>query len=350
VAESELFGRTSNPWNLDRTAGGSSGGAAAAVAAGCGPLSLGGDGGGSIRIPAAFCGIVGFKPTFGLVGHEPSTPGWKTLVAVGPLSRSVADARLLLAAVAGTDSRDRHSLPAVPLDAPVREPAALAAVVSEDLGFAPLDTGVRRAFRAAVDRLADAGVQITVDGPGLGSSVHTWSAIALAEAYYSEHAEFVHHRAELTDAAAEFIAAGGHVTVEQYIRAQFARERIHRAYADLFTRTGASVLLTPTLGCVAFGHGRGHPDAIGGVPVGPPDFDWAPFLYDANLAGLPACAVPVGLGEDELPVSMQVLGPRCADGMVLAAAQTVEQVIGFDARPAPLPSRATAVPTGGGPR
>jgi Asp-tRNA(Asn)/Glu-tRNA(Gln) amidotransferase A subunit family amidase len=133
ITESDPFGRTSNPWNLARTAGGSSGGAAAAVAAGCGPLSLGGDGGGSIRIPAAFCGIVGFKPTFGLVPHEPSTAGWKTLVAVGPMARTVADVRLMLAAVAGFNRRDRHSLPPVQLDVPAPPPADLRVVVSEDL-------------------------------------------------------------------------------------------------------------------------------------------------------------------------------------------------------------------------
>jgi Asp-tRNA(Asn)/Glu-tRNA(Gln) amidotransferase A subunit family amidase len=331
VTESDVFGRTSNPWNLDRTAGGSSGGAAAAVAAGCGPLSLGGDGGGSIRIPAAFCGIVGFKPTFGLVPHEPSSAGWKTLVAVGPMARSVADARLMLTAVAGFEPRDRHSLPPVRLDLRAPEPSALRVVVSEDLSFAPIDDDVRRVFRAAVDQLADAGVQIVTGDPGLGTSVHTWSAIALAEAYYSEHDEFVHRRAELTDGAVEYIAAGGAVTAAQYVQAQFARERIHRAYVDLFDRTGASALLTPTLGCEAFPHGRRHPDTIGGVPVLPPDFDWAPFLYDANLAGLPACALPIGLGDDGLPVSLQVLGRRCVDGHVLAAAQAIEQVIGFGA-------------------
>jgi len=345
VTESALFGRTSNPWNLDRTAGGSSGGAAAAVAAGCGPLSLGGDGGGSIRIPAAFCGIVGFKPTFGLVPHEPSSAGWKTLVAVGPMARSVADARLLLTAVAGFDPRDRHSLPTVPLDMPAPEPAALRVVVSEDLGFAPLDDDVRGGFRAAVDQLADAGVRIVADGPGLGTSVQVWSAIALAEAYFSENEDFVHRRAELTEPAADFISAGGQVTTEQYVRAQFAREQIHRAYVDLFSRTGATALLTPTLGCEAFPHGRRHPDAVGGVPIQPPDFDWAPFLYDANLAGLPACALPIGLGDDGLPVSMQVLGRRCDDGHVLAAAETIEQVIGLGVRPAPEPRR-TLSPTG----
>jgi Asp-tRNA(Asn)/Glu-tRNA(Gln) amidotransferase A subunit family amidase len=333
VTDSDLFGRTSNPWSLDRTAGGSSGGAAAAVAAGCGPLSLGGDGGGSIRIPAAFCGIVGFKPTFGLVPHEPSSAGWKTIVALGPMARTVADARLMLSAVAGFDRRDRHSLPPVPLDGPAAEPTGLRVVVSEDLGFAPLDDDVRRAFRAAVRRLAGAGVRVVHDSPGLGTSVSAWSAIALAEAYYSEYDAFLHRRADLGEDAAEFMAAGSYVTAEQYVRAQFARERIHRAYADLFARTGATVLLTPTLGCEAFPHGQRHPDTVGGVPVKLPELDWAPFLYDANLAGLPACALPIGLGDDGLPVSMQILGQRCDDGPVLAAAQTIEAVLGFAARP-----------------
>jgi Asp-tRNA(Asn)/Glu-tRNA(Gln) amidotransferase A subunit family amidase len=333
VTESVRLGRTSNPWNLDRTAGGSSGGAGAAVAAGAGPLSLGGDGGGSIRIPAAFCGIVGFKPTFGVVPHEPSSPGWKTLVAVGPLARSVADARLLLRAVAGPDPRDRHSVPPGPLEVPAFEPDALRVVVSEDLGFAPLDDDVRRTFRAAVARLADAGVKIVADAPGLGSSVDVWSVIATAEARYSEAEEYERHRDLLTPAAVAFIGAGEQVTAGRYIQAQFDRERIHRAYVDLFARTGAAVLLTPTVGCEAFPHGRRHPEEIGGVPIGYPDFDWAPFLYDANLAGLPACAIPIGLGDDGLPISMQVLGSRLDDGRVLAAAETIEALIGFTARP-----------------
>jgi Asp-tRNA(Asn)/Glu-tRNA(Gln) amidotransferase A subunit family amidase len=330
ITESELFGRTSNPWNLDRTAGGSSGGAAAAVAAGCGPLSLGGDGGGSIRIPAAFCGIVGFKPTFGLVPHEPSTAGWKTLVAVGPMARSVADAQLMLNVVAGFDRRDRHSLPPPVAN---QDPGTLRLVVSADLGFAPLDDDVRRAFHLTLDQLAAAGVELIEDRPGLGSSVHTWSAIALAEAYHAEQDEFLHRPDDLTPAAVEYLTAGSYVTVEQYIGAQFVREHVHRAYADFFARTGATALLTPTLGCEAFPHGLRHPDRIGGVQITPPDLDWAPLLYDANLAGLPGCALPMGLGDDGLPVSLQVLGARCDDARVLAAAHTIEQVIGVGARP-----------------
>jgi len=333
ITESPVNGRTSNPWDLGRTPGGSSGGAGAAVAAGLGPLALGGDGGGSIRIPAAFCGVVGFKPTFGLVPREPCSPGWKTLVSYGPLARSVDDARLALRALAGRHPRDRHSLGVDGLEATAPDPAALRAVVSEDLGFAPLDDDVRRAFRAVVGQLEDAGARLIEDTPDLGSSVIAWSTIATAEARYSEAAHFEHHRTLLGDAAAEFIRYGAHVTRQQYVSAQMARDPIHRAYADLFERSGASVLLTPTLGLEAFPHGSAHPQEIGGTTVEPPWLDWCGLLYDANLAGLPACAVPIGLGDDGLPVSLQVLGPRGSDGAVLAAAEAIERLVEFSARP-----------------
>jgi Asp-tRNA(Asn)/Glu-tRNA(Gln) amidotransferase A subunit family amidase len=248
----------------------------------------------------------------------------------------------MLTAVAGFDRRDRHSLPSIPLEAPAPEPGVLRVVVSDDLGFAPLDDDVRRAFRGAVDRLTAAGVEVVEDRPGLDSSVHTWAAIALAEAYQSEQDAFLHRRDELTAGVVDYLEAGAYVGIEQYVQAQFARERIHRAYADLFARTGGDVLLTPTLGCEAFGLGRRHPEEIGGVPIGPRGLDWAPFLCDANLAGLPACALPMGLGDDGLPVSLQVLGGRCDDARVLAAAETIEQVLGFAARPVPGSRRRTA--------
>ena len=333
TTESALYGRTANPWNAERTPGGSSGGAAAAVAAGAGPLALGGDGGGSIRIPAAFCGIVGFKPTFGLVPREPSSAGWKTIVAYGPLARSVADARLMLRSIAGTHPRDRHSIDARGLDTAAPEPGSLRVVVSEDLGFAPLDADVREAFRAAVARLAAAGVEVEYANPGLRSSVEVWAAIATAEARWSEAEEYEQRRELLTPQAIEFLAAGARVTAAQYIRAQMAREHIHRAYVELLARAGASALLTPTMGCEAFELDRAYPEAIGDVPIDPPWQDWGSFLYDANLAGLPACALPMGLGDEGLPLSLQVLGARAHDGAVLATAELIEAVLGFDARP-----------------
>ena len=192
---------------------------------------------------------------------------------------------------------------------------------------------MRSAFRAVVALLEDAGAQVVEDTPGLDSSVAAWSTIATAEARHSEAAQFEHHHALLGEAAAQFMAYGGLVTREQYVSAQMAREPIHRAYVDLFERSGASILLTPTLGLEAFAHGSPHPERIGGLPIEPPWLDWGGLLYDANLAGLPACAVPIGLGDDGLPVSLQVLGPRGSDGAVLAAAEAIERLVDFSARP-----------------
>jgi Asp-tRNA(Asn)/Glu-tRNA(Gln) amidotransferase A subunit family amidase len=328
ICESPVHGRTSNPWNLGRVPGGSSGGAGVAVATGLGPLSLGGDGGGSIRIPAAFCGVVGFKPTFGVVPREPCSDAWRTLVAVGPLARTVADARLMVGVVAGLDQRDRHSIDVVGLDEPPPEPGALRVVVSEDLGFAHLDDDVRRAFRAAVAGLAAAGVEVVDDHPGQHSSVRTWATIAAAEARYAESREYEHRLHEMTERAAHFMHFGGRVTAEDYVHAQFERERLHRAYLDMFERTGASVLLTPTLGCEAFPHGTNHPLTIGGVEVSALWMDWAPFLYDANLCGYPAASIPIGFGDDGLPIGLHVMGLRARDGAVLAAAELVESIVG----------------------
>jgi Asp-tRNA(Asn)/Glu-tRNA(Gln) amidotransferase A subunit family amidase len=210
--------------------------------------------------------------------------------------------------------------------------------VSEDLGFAPVDDDVRRAFRAVAERLASAGAAIEEASPDLGSSVQTWSAIAVADARYADPRPYEGDDTLVGDAARTFMGYGEHVTAAQYVQAHVAREAIHRAYADLFTRTGATVLLTPTLGCEAFEHGTAHPREIGGTPIEPPWSDWCGFLYDANLAGLPACAVPAGLGDDGLPVSVQVLGLRGHDSAVLAAAEAIERLVGAGARPPALPT------------
>ena len=319
ISTAPAFGVTANPHDLGRTAGGSSGGAGAQVAAFAGPVALGGDGGGSIRIPAAFCGVVGFKPTFGLVPHEPSVAGWKTLIAMGPLARTVADVALLLDVLAGFDPADRHSLHPVPTAG--HPPLRIA--VSEDLGFAPVDDDVRLAFRAAVNALADAGVEVVPAEPGIGSSAATWATIATAEARWSNPTP-----AELLSPAVRgYLAFGETITADAYVQAQFHREQIHAAYADLFARTGAAALFTPTVGCVAFDAALPYPEQIGGVPVTEPWRDWVPFLYDANLIGLPACTVPIGTGAHGLPVGGQLLGPRLADRTVLRIAELLQNTL-----------------------
>jgi Asp-tRNA(Asn)/Glu-tRNA(Gln) amidotransferase A subunit family amidase len=294
---------THNPHDPTRTPGGSSGGAAVAVAAHVGPLALGGDGGGSIRIPAAFCGIVGFKPTFGAVPREPSSHGWKTLVAYGPLARSVADARLMFETLAGEDPYDRHSVN-VRLK---RGQTPFMFAADDTLGT--LDDEVRAAFGTVC-----AEVGANEDSPNLPNSAATWAAIATAEARWADAEAFA--SPELGPYARSFLEAGDAVTAEAYIRAQMYREEIHRAYAQLFERSG--LLLTPTVGCEAF-------DATLAAPPTVPD--WGAYLFDANLAGLPACAIPMGRGRHGLPISLQITGPRGADGAVLAAAEHIEELL-----------------------
>ena len=158
--DNDLWGLTRNPWSPDRTPGGSSGGAGASVAYGATPLALGTDGGGSIRIPAAFCGLVGHKPTFGLVPKMPGFRGWPSLSVDGPLTRTVRDAVLALSVMAGRAADDRTGRCAL---GGAREVdwSTLRVAVSEDLGWAPVEPVVRAAFRRAVGLLADAGARVT---------------------------------------------------------------------------------------------------------------------------------------------------------------------------------------------
>ena len=329
VSTAPVFGVTANPHDLTRTAGGSSGGAAAQVAAWAGPVALGGDGGGSIRIPAAFCGVVGHKPSFGLVSHEPSGPGWKTLIGVGPIARTVADAELLMSVLDGRDPFDRHSVGG-PDPLPAMWPPRVA--VSEDLGFAAVDDHVRAAFHRAVDALAGTGAHVIRAEPKVSSSISTWATIATAEARWAEAAEYEQTPELLSQQVRDYLAFGETITAQQYIRAQFERERIHAAYAEFFAATGASALFTPTLGCVAFDGARHYPELVGGTPVDDVWRDWAPLLYDANLAGLPAVSVPIGTDTAGLPIGGQLLGPRLSDPHLLRVAGVLTQSLTAPAR------------------
>ena len=240
----------------------------------------------------------------------------------------------MLRALAGWHPRDRHSLDVDDLTAPAADPRTLRVVASEDLGFAPVDDDVRAAFRAVLARSRTAGAQVVEDTPGRRARrVAAWSTIATAEARYSEGVQFEHHHALLGEAAAEFMAHGGRVTREQYVtRGDGARADPPRLRRSLRSH-GRLRAADPDAGLEAFRHGSAHPREVGGLPIEPPWLDWCGLLYDANLAGLPACAVPIGLGDDGLPVSLQVLGPRARDGAVLAAAEAIERLVAFSPRP-----------------
>ena len=317
ITESALYGRTANPWDETRTCGGSSGGAAVAVAVGLGSLALGGDGGGSIRIPAGFCGVVGFKPSFGAVPREPCFPAWKSIVSYGPIARTVADARLMYKVARGTV--------AAPIETAPGGLEGLAVVVSEDLGFAPVDQDIRLAFRRIVALLESAGARSVHDNPGLQSSVKTWAVTACYDA--ANHAREAHANNGVGDVARGFLAFGAEFSAVDFDVAQAHRNTIRNAYAKLFERTGARVIITPTLGCEAFPHGTIHPLQVGDTAIEHPWLDWAGFLYDANLTGMPACAIPMGIGDQGMPLSLQIMGPVGSDDEVLRVAESIEALI-----------------------
>jgi Asp-tRNA(Asn)/Glu-tRNA(Gln) amidotransferase A subunit family amidase len=318
VTLSEMYGLTSNPWNPERTCGGSSGGAAVAVASGVGAFSLGGDGGGSIRIPAGFCGIVGFKPSFGAIPREPCFPSWQSLVCYGPMTRSVADARLFFDIMnEGFDGKPAGKTRRTPI------------IFSEDLGFAPVNNDVREAFRNAVELMRKDGFTLVDDNPGLTSSAVTWAVTASYDA--AEHARGSAYNMDYVgEVARGFLDFGEQFSAQDFEEAQAHRLVIRQRYSELFARHGSRILITPTLGCEAFPHGTIHPEKIDDTQIELPWLDWASFLYDANLAGLPACAIPMGIGDEGLPMSLQIIGDVGSDYEVLRIAEAIEKLIGWD--------------------
>lgn len=333
ITESAAYGRTSNPWDVSKTSGGSSGGAAVAVATGIGSLALASDGGGSIRIPAAFCGVTGFKPSHGVVPRHPGFTTWESIVSYGPIARSVADTQLMFSVLADIDSKSAR-LSSRLSSAKYK----LALIASEDLGFAPVDRDVRNAFRAALLKIENAGNKVKYDHPGLTSSATTWVTTATYDIWQhkgSTKSSSVSSTGQATaseydrmgEYARGFIDFGGALTETDYEYAQTRRVQIHDAYMEMFRRNRRSLLITPTLGCAAFQHDTTHPAMIESNPITYPWLDWAGFLYDANLVGLPACSIPMGIGDTGLPLALQIIGPPNHDREVLQAAQVIEQLL-----------------------
>ena len=322
--DNDVWGLTRNPWSLDRTPGGSSGGAGASVAYGATPLALGTDGGGSIRIPAAFCGLVGHKPTFGLVPKMPGFRGWPSLSVDGPLTRTVRDAALAMSVMAGPAPADDKTWPVVLEGLREVDWSTLRVAVSEDLGWAPVEPVVRAAFRRAIGMLADAGAQVSEAHPGAAYPTQLWNDIALPEGFASEGSLLAESAQKLAAGTLEIIEAGRAVTAQSYLDAQEQRRAFTQTWAEFFE--SYDVLLTPSMPLPAFGTDVAGPTTIDGTPVDPFFDDWCVLALPANLTGQPACAVPTGFDPDGLPLGMQVIGPQWSDARVLSVAAAWEQL------------------------
>jgi aspartyl-tRNA(Asn)/glutamyl-tRNA(Gln) amidotransferase subunit A len=356
--EHSAFGPTANPWALDRVPGGSSGGSAAAVAAYHAPYGIGTDTGGSIRQPAALCGIVGMKPTYGRVSRYGIVAFASSLDQIGPLARDVRDAAALLHAVAGRDERDSTSAPIpVPDDLialPTRDDEAAAHLRGKRLGLpkeyfvAGMEPGVERSIRAAVAALEGAGATVEeVSLPHTDYGLATYYIVAPAEASANlARYDGVRYGQSIRLPGGDFIAdylatrgAGFGAEVKRrvmlgtyalsagyydafYLKAQKVRTLIKRDF-DLVFEAGFDALVAPTSPSVAFPFGARLDDPV------------AMYLSDActlpaNIAGLPGVSVPCGLSEG-LPVGLQLIGPAWSEAPLLRLARAYEGVTAGEA-------------------
>ncbi len=321
VTDSPLTGVTRNPWDRTKPPGGSSGGASAAVAAGMAPLALGTDGGGSIRIPAAFTGIVGHKPSYGRVPAYPASP-FGTLANVGPMTRTVEDAALLLTVLAQPDSRDWLSLPFEGRDYTqglTKGIEGFRIAFAPAFGGAEVDADVARLVRQAVKVLKDQGAKVEEIDPGLGNPVETfrtlwWSGV---RALFNPMPEDRRRTAdpELLDVYEQSKA----ITLDDLYAALAKRADFGSRMRQFMDRY--DLLVTPTMPITAFEVGKLAPrrDETGKW------VDWTPFTYPFNLTQQPACSAPCGFARNGLPVGLQIVGRMYDDASVLRAAYAYEQ-------------------------
>jgi aspartyl-tRNA(Asn)/glutamyl-tRNA(Gln) amidotransferase subunit A len=338
TSDSPLTGLTRNPWDTRMTTGGSSAGAVASAVLGMGALQLGTDGGGSIRIPAAFTGCFGIKPTRARVAAFPPSP-LGTLAHAGPLTRTVADAALMLTVIAATDARDPYAWVSPPpdfrvgLDDGVRD---LRIAYSPRLGYAArLHPEVESAVAAAARAFEGLGAVVDEVDPDIGGDpIGPWITFWWPAMLYQLQAYGDRWR-ELSDPAlVAAIDQADAVRVADHLRAQLQRAQLHAAFARFHERY--DLLLTPTMPLPAFEVGELVPPS---GEWGTQWSDWSPFSYPFNLTTQPAASVPCGLTGAGLPIGLQVVGPVGADALVLRACRAFEAARPFPTLDAPRASQ-----------
>lgn len=327
LTDSPLFGVTRNPWDLDYTPGGSSGGSAVAVAAGLGPLSLATDAGASTRLPAACTGIVGLKPTLGVVPHNQVPDGFNNFIHLGVMARTVRDAALMLDVIGGPHPSDPHSLGLAPvnaaagLDAPVKGPRiAFRPLVGNTL----LDDDVRKACEASLDTFRALGASVDVVDETIDNAEPAWRILQQSNWAARYFARIDEVEPKIDPSFAEGIRAGGAYTGQQLLQATYKRTTHFRMVQSWFAKY--DLVLTPTMSRppLKADHKALDPIAINGQDAGDMRASWVPYLNMFDLTGHPAVSVPCGWNKDGLPLGLQIVGPWYADAKVLAAAAAFE--------------------------
>lgn len=333
-----VFGPTRNPWNLALTCGGSSGGAAVALATGMGPLAQGSDLGGSLRLPAAFCGVVGFRATAGLVPVYPKELGWDTLSVQGPMARSVADTALMLSVIAGPDDRAPISYAADPREflRAVRAPSIRGSRIAwtPDLnGLLPIEPEVVRVCEGATRVFRSLGARVEAACPDFGevpeivAGTRGLSMVAL-------HADKLPRwREELQKGLVWNIEQGLGLTPQAIARGEKLRTVLWhrvRAFMERF-----DLLILPTAPVEPFPVEQPYPTEINGKPLDH-YIQWAYLTYAITVTGLPAISVPCGFSRNGLPVGLQIVGRRRHEAAVLRAAAAFEAAAPWAERVPPV--------------
>jgi Asp-tRNA(Asn)/Glu-tRNA(Gln) amidotransferase A subunit family amidase len=355
-----VYGATGNAFDNTRSAAGSSGGSAVALATGMAPLCSGSDTGGSLRNPAAFNGIVGYRPSAGLVCSEKRAHGWSPLPVLGPMARDVADTCLLLSAMASDDARDplAYTLHARPVRA---EPAlfhpprgldlgSLKLAFSEDFGQAPTEKLVREAFQARVAAIAPLFARTEAGHPDCSGGDEAFEVLRAAT-MLSAHGEKVRIRPQ--DCGPNIIAnveEGLRYSLADGARANVLQTKIYRDFQRFFAEH--DVLITPAITISPRSWRELFPKEIDGQPTRT-YFHWLALAYYVTLTGHPAISLPLGVDARGMPFGLQIIGPRGGDAFVLGVAAAIEAAFKGDAsfgRPVPdLAVLRTAAPISGMP-
>ncbi|HMF21369.1 MAG TPA: amidase family protein [Pseudolabrys sp.] len=337
----EVFGATRNPWDLSRSAAGSSGGAAAALAAGTAWVAHGSDMAGSLRNPASFCGVVGLRPSIGRVARTLAAKIDRTLSVQGPMARNVADLALLLDAMTGEHPADPLSLPAPAqsfFNALHASPRPHRVAYSATLGISPVDPEVARITRAAAERLAEAGMVVEEAQPNL-SEAHECFQILRAYDYVISKAALLRRERDLLKPEIIWnIEKGLKLSLEDLERAEAQRVAISARVLEFFKNY--DLLLTPATIVAAFPVDQRYLVECAGTTFNN-YFEWLAIAYAITLACCPALSLPCGFTTEGLPVGLQIVAPPRAEASILAGAKLLEDILGLS-QLTPIEPRTTA--------
>ncbi|MGH9894704.1 MAG: amidase family protein, partial [bacterium] len=329
--DSPLLGITRNPWSLDRTPGGSTGGSAVAVASGMGPVGVGSDGGGSIRQPASFCGILGFKPSFGRIPCAPPSGAIDVFNTIGLVARTTADVTVVLDVVAGADEEDWYSLPSPD----VRYTGELALGIAgarvawtPDFGYAAVEPEVAAITERAAERFQEMGCNVVEAHPNWEDPAEWFEDLCMRmmAASLREHRDRLGDRMDPDLATA--IEDSRALSIDALVSAGKRRIEFQVVAAEFFD--SFDLLLTPTMAVEPFEVGLKQPRSIAGRTVH--WMQWTPFTYPINIIGSPAASVPAGWTRRGLPVGLQIVGGRRQDSLVLRACQSFETLHPWQSR------------------